>query len=399
MSSSTVSRYRESSAVTSPIKVYDQNNCSFAEDYALDAIAKEAELRLQYQRDQNREARQIRYRELEQNARDININDDEDSPTIPLSSSIKSNSNSSLLQKFLNGDIDLRSIEQRDLRRLLSELETKYKSLMIMNSSMFNEKQSLIYQIDAYKDQLDDHFETVHQIKRQLKDKIRDFELQKQILIDYERNNLHLKETLNHCEQIIEDSEKQSNQEIYFSCQTIDEKLKRILNEKFEFIEEINKLKIDLDEQKTRYQILKEQTPHANDFYQQNENFHSEQQKQLSKEITDLKGRLQRFEAENGILQQENKRYEAQLSRYKQQLEDAERVEEELKQERRRFQRELRTARDELENERTRGDVLQHENTRLRALRKKNLLTNTDDDLLLITTNANDLHLNSPIED
>ena len=93
MSSSTVSRYREPAAVTSPIKVYDQNNCSFAEDYALDAIAKEveeeekedirnqyfvfsqAELRLQYQRDQTREARQTRYRELEQNARE---NDDED---------------------------------------------------------------------------------------------------------------------------------------------------------------------------------------------------------------------------------------------------------------------------------------------------------------------------------
>ena len=27
-----------------------------------------------------------------------------------------SNANSSLLQKFLNGDVDLRSIEQRDLR-------------------------------------------------------------------------------------------------------------------------------------------------------------------------------------------------------------------------------------------------------------------------------------------
>jgi len=41
MSSSTVSRYRESSAITSPSKIYDQNNSSLAEDYALDAIAKE----------------------------------------------------------------------------------------------------------------------------------------------------------------------------------------------------------------------------------------------------------------------------------------------------------------------------------------------------------------------
>jgi hypothetical protein len=31
-------------------------------------------------------------------------------------SAMGANSNSSLLQKFLNGDVDLRSIEQRDLR-------------------------------------------------------------------------------------------------------------------------------------------------------------------------------------------------------------------------------------------------------------------------------------------
>jgi hypothetical protein len=32
------------------------------------------------------------------------------------SSSLGTNTNSLLLQKFLNGDVDLRSIEQRDLR-------------------------------------------------------------------------------------------------------------------------------------------------------------------------------------------------------------------------------------------------------------------------------------------
>jgi hypothetical protein len=41
MSSSTVSRYRESSAVSSPTKIYDQNNTSFTEEYAFDIIAKE----------------------------------------------------------------------------------------------------------------------------------------------------------------------------------------------------------------------------------------------------------------------------------------------------------------------------------------------------------------------
>jgi hypothetical protein len=81
MSSSTSSRYRESAAVTAPTKVHDQNSTSFAEEHALDAIAKEAELRLQHQREQNREARQLRHKELEKNARD---DDSSDSTTAPL---------------------------------------------------------------------------------------------------------------------------------------------------------------------------------------------------------------------------------------------------------------------------------------------------------------------------
>ena len=57
------------------------------------------------------------------------------------------------------------------LKRLLSELETKYKSAMIANSSMYNEKQALRYQVDSFKDILDEHYETLNQAKRQLKEK------------------------------------------------------------------------------------------------------------------------------------------------------------------------------------------------------------------------------------
>ncbi len=55
----------------------------------------------------------------------------------------------------------------------------------------------------------------------------------------------------------------------------------------------------------------------------------------------------------------------------------------------------LRTARDEFENERTRSDVLQRENARLRSIRKKNLLNTPDDELIVLTNHLNDL----PIDD
>ena len=44
---------------------------------------------------------------------------------------------------------------------------------MVINSSMFNEKQTLQYQVELYKDLLDEHYQTFQQIKRQLKEKSR----------------------------------------------------------------------------------------------------------------------------------------------------------------------------------------------------------------------------------
>ncbi|CAF3469289.1 unnamed protein product [Rotaria sp. Silwood1] len=194
-----------------------------------------------------------------------------------------------------------------------------------------------------------------------------------------------------------------------FTNRSINEKLKKILSEKHQQIEQINRLKLELDETNHHLRILKQHIPNSIDLHNQNINnaCDCEQQKQLIKQITDLNNGLQRLSADNGSLQQENIRYEAQLTRYKQQLDDAERIENELKQERRRLQRELRIINDKFEDERTRSDVLQRENERLRALRTKDLLNNSNDKLVisrshspLLPTNSNDIQQsNSPIEE
>ncbi|CAF0904324.1 unnamed protein product [Adineta ricciae] len=415
MSSSTVSRYRESTTITTSPQTYDRVDTSFAEEDALDAIAKEAELRLHNQREQNRVARQLRHKELERNAPDDN---EEESPTTshtpstPLGSSksgvVGTNANSLLLQKFLNGDVDLRTIEQRDLRRLLSELESRYKSLMISNSGMYNEKQALYYQVDLHKDQLEELYETTNQLKRQYKEKCREFDWQKRSLSDLQHESNQIKEVLMKCERLIEECEEQRFSSVLpteiksrktllllnsFANGSIDQKLERILHEKCEEYEELMKLRSELDEEKTRSKKVNEFRINLNE--SPNDTCDSEQQKQLIKEITSLKNRLQRLDTDNGSLQQENKRYEAQLARYKQQLDDAERVEDELKYERRALQRELRMARDELEQERTRSDVLQRENERLRTSRKKNLLGNSDDPLVSSRSHSPSLPTNS----
>ena len=48
MSSSTVSRYRESTTITTSPQTYDRGDTSFAEEDALDAIAKEVKLSIRH---------------------------------------------------------------------------------------------------------------------------------------------------------------------------------------------------------------------------------------------------------------------------------------------------------------------------------------------------------------
>jgi chromosome segregation ATPase len=91
---------------------------------------------------------------------------------------------------------------------------------------------------------------------------------------------------------------------------SIDDKLKRILNEKREQFEQIVKLKSELDEEKNRLRTLEKQIPKLNESHQNlNASNDAEQVKTLTKEITDLKNRLQRLEADNVSIQQEVKHF------------------------------------------------------------------------------------------
>jgi hypothetical protein len=75
---------------------------------------------------------------------------------------------------------------------------------MINNSKMYNEKQALNYQIDLYKDTLDEHYETLNEIKRQLKAKCTDFDLQKRTLNNLQEENNRLIHILTNCEKLIQ---------------------------------------------------------------------------------------------------------------------------------------------------------------------------------------------------
>ncbi|KAM4025747.1 leucine-rich repeat flightless-interacting protein 1 isoform 14-T14 [Anomaloglossus baeobatrachus] len=119
-------------------------------------------------------------------------------------------------------------------------------------------------------------------------------------------------------------------------------RLKKLMDERESFLEQIKKLKGQLDEKSPR-----NKSPENPD----NENMENgtDVQRDANRQINDLKFKLTKSTQEITALEQNIIRLESQLTRYKSSSENAEKVEDELKAEKRRLQRELRAALDKIE--------------------------------------------------
>lgn len=71
------------------------------------------------------------------------------------------------------GSGDAPSGKDRDLRMELRSLEEKYKTAMMSSAQLDNEKQSLVYQVELLKDQLEEQAESYVELQREYKDKCR----------------------------------------------------------------------------------------------------------------------------------------------------------------------------------------------------------------------------------
>ncbi|XP_073409367.1 leucine-rich repeat flightless-interacting protein 1 isoform X19 [Dendrobates tinctorius] len=119
-------------------------------------------------------------------------------------------------------------------------------------------------------------------------------------------------------------------------------RLKKLMDERESFLEQIKKLKGQLGEKSSR-----NQSPENPD----NENMENgtDVQRDANRQINDLKFKLTKSTQEITALEQNIIRLESQLTRYKSSAENAEKIEDELKAEKRRLQRELRAALDKIE--------------------------------------------------
>ncbi|XP_043857523.1 leucine-rich repeat flightless-interacting protein 1 isoform X13 [Dromiciops gliroides] len=129
---------------------------------------------------------------------------------------------------------------------------------------------------------------------------------------------------------------------------TLDIRLKNLVEERECLLEQIKKLKGQLEEKQKNGKL--ENMKSEADILENGTDIHVlDLQRDANRQISDLKFKLAKSEQEITALEQNVIRLEGQVSRYKSAAENAERVEDELKAEKRKLQRELRSALDKTE--------------------------------------------------
>ncbi|XP_078572854.1 leucine-rich repeat flightless-interacting protein 2-like isoform X43 [Branchiostoma floridae x Branchiostoma japonicum] len=287
----------------------------------------------------------------------------------------------------------------RELKDALSESEEKYKKAMVSNAQLDNEKTTLQYQVDILKDKLEIQEESMNELQREYKEKCRELERQKHAYGILEHNVAELKEALRQRDELIEEQglvlvgtangeaetgEKKTKVALVTpeAAQmleqagegTLDERLKRMAEEKEDLVDQIRRLKLELEEEKERTKALQSKanrTAEANgpdmelldiqikfkiwmrDRLAKGDKAVSDEifnyLREASKQVNNYKFRLQKAEQDLAAMEGNIQRLEGQVNRYRVAAEGAEKKEDELKTEKRKLERELRKSQDTVE--------------------------------------------------
>nr|XP_055202116.1 leucine-rich repeat flightless-interacting protein 1 isoform X22 [Nyctereutes procyonoides] len=297
----------------------------------------------------------------------------------------------------------------REIKDSLAEVEEKYKKAMVSNAQLDNEKTNFMYQVDTLKDMLLELEEQLAESRRQYEDKSKEFEREKHAHSILQFQFAEVKEALKQREEMLEALERQKeffdsirsdrddlreevvmlkeelkkhgivlNSEIATNGETsetlnnvghqgpskitkeelnalkttgdgtLDIRLKKLVDERECLLEQIKKLKGQLEERQKNSKL--DNLHPGNDVLENGTDMHvMDLQRDANRQISDLKFKLAKSEQEITALEQNVIRLESQVSRYKSAAENAEKIEDELKAEKRKLQRELRCALDKTE--------------------------------------------------
>ncbi|XP_053452587.1 leucine-rich repeat flightless-interacting protein 1 isoform X46 [Nycticebus coucang] len=266
----------------------------------------------------------------------------------------------------------------KEMKDSLAEVEEKYKKAMVSNAQLDNEKTNFMYQVDTLKDMLLELEEQLAESRRQYEEKNKEFEREKHAHSILQFQFAEVKEALKQRGEMLEKHGIILNSEIATNGETsdtlnnvdypgptkmtkeelnaltstgegtLDIRLKKLVDERECLLEQIKKLKRQLEE---RQKNGKPDSLRAEDAVLENgTDMHvMDLQRDANRQISDLKFKLAKSEQEITALEQNVIRLESQVARYKSAAENAEKIEDELKAEKRKLQRELRSALDKTE--------------------------------------------------
>ncbi|XP_058666003.1 leucine-rich repeat flightless-interacting protein 1 isoform X5 [Ammospiza nelsoni] len=265
----------------------------------------------------------------------------------------------------------------KELKDSLAEVEEKYKKAMVSNAQLDNEKTNFMYQVDTLKDALLELEEQLAESRRQYEEKSKEFEREKHAHSILQFQFMEIKEALKQREEmlakhgIIPDSDVATNgdtsdildneghldsprsapgttQALKTGGEGMLDRLKRLIDERESLLDQIKKLKGQLEEKQRNGKM--ENTQSEDEVLENGTDMHMiDLQRDANRQISDLKFKLAKSEQEITALEQNVIRLEGQVARYKTAAENAERIEDELKAEKRKLQRELRSALDKTE--------------------------------------------------
>ncbi|XP_017769563.1 PREDICTED: leucine-rich repeat flightless-interacting protein 2 isoform X1 [Nicrophorus vespilloides] len=355
-----------------------------------------AEARLLARRAARAEAREIRMRDLERQQREQEENADKQFDMLAEPMIRRTNSNTSRYLSSRRSSED--SLEDtgslRDLRHELKEVEEKFRKAMIANAQLDNDKAAQTYQLELLKDRLEELEEECSQLKREHRDKCRDFEQLKRLTTRLKEDLAVARAELEERDRLIsekglviiaeeesvnggeETTDGISNgqtrlRKALVSAEnahllehagegSLDVRLGKFAKERCELQDQISHLKLELEEEKTKRRKHSSvggsggtsgsglgTTPNGPNYDSDLEA--ADIQREASKQLAEFKFRAQKAEQDVATLQATVARLESQVIRYKSSAEVSEKSEEALKLEKRKLQREAREAQNRAE--------------------------------------------------
>ncbi|XP_048200421.1 leucine-rich repeat flightless-interacting protein 1 isoform X22 [Perognathus longimembris pacificus] len=381
-----------------------------AEDDALNQIAREAEARLAAKRAARAEAREIRMRELERQQKEVEERPEKDftekgsrnmpglsAATLASLGGTSSRRGSGDTSISMDTEASIREIKElnelkdqiqdvegkymqglKEMKDSLAEVEEKYKKAMVSNAQLDNEKTNFMYQVDTLKDTLLELEEQLAESQRLYEEKSKELEREKHAHSVLQFQFAEVKEALRQREDMLEkhgiilNSETATNGETSDTLNnvgyqgptkmtkeelnalqsagdgTLDIRLKKLVDEREYLLEQIKKLKAQLEGKQKNNKL--DNLRSEDEVLENGTDVHvMDLQRDANRQISDLKFKLAKSEQEITALEQNVIRLESQVSRYKTAAESAEKIEDELKAEKRKLQRELRSALDKTE--------------------------------------------------